>query len=159
MATGRRNSVSQLNKLIPVPIQLNNFEDVPEDSENQAANKLSHITNVMVGDHHQISGDAGKSYIVWSIKIILDDSIYSSILIYKRYSELEALRNKMINHFPQDVSNIPQLPPKDNVKLSRLFLANNWLEERRKGIQWFMSNILLNPKFQNSLIVLEFILK
>lgn len=149
---------SKLDKLTPMPIQLNNYGD---DIENYSgsSNKLSHITNVMVGEYHQISGDAGKSYIVWSIKIILDDSIYSSILIYKRYSELQALRTNLLNHFPQDAKNIPDLPPKDSINLDRLFLSNNWLEHRRKGIQWFLSNILLNPKFQNSSIVKDFILK
>jgi hypothetical protein len=157
MPDKRRNSLSQLNKLLPVPIQLNNFEDDIETAD-VLASRLSHITNVMVGEHHTVSGQIGKPYVVWSIKIILDDSDYASIVLYKRYSELEQFRSQLLAQFPSESKNIPPLPSKDNVNLDRLFMTNKWLEHRRRGLQWFLSNILLNPRFQSSFIVKEFIL-
>lgn len=141
-----------LRKVNPMPIELNKNDDIPLPS-------LSHITNVMVGEYHHIAGDAGPSYLVWTIKVILNNSLHSSLLIYKRYSELLSFRDDLINHFHEYSSDIPPLPPKDSINFGRFMLSDTWLENRRKGIQWFLSNILLNPKFQNTDIVKKFILQ
>ncbi|KAK6457041.1 Phox homologous domain-containing protein [Scheffersomyces xylosifermentans] len=163
MSRAHSNSVSQLNKILPVPIELHDGDQDIEQSTNNAearkANKLSHITNVLVGEHHLVEGESGKSYIVWSIKIILDDSEYSSIVIYKRYNEILKFYQDLVAYYKNSSSTIiPALPPKDNFSIDRLFMSTNWLEERRKGLQWFMSNVLLNPKLQDSDVVKQFIL-
>lgn len=147
--------VSQLNQIVPVPILLNNDETVERQN---AKVQLSHISNVIVGDYHVIQGEVGKSFTVWSIKIILDDLDYASILIYKRYSEIEEFRHRLVKQFAEYSSNIPGLPPKDSFSLDRLFMSKRWLEERRRGLQWFLSNVLLNLRFQNHEIVKSFIL-
>lgn len=146
-----RNSVTQLNKVLPVPIQLE------DETNSEHFNSLSHITDVLVGDYHVIQGEGGSSYVVWSIRIIVDDSVYSSMVIYKRYSDIQKFRDTLIQHYPG--SEIPQLPPKDNFSLQRLLMSDYWLENRRKGLQWFMTNVLLNPKHQHSPVITDFILK
>lgn len=145
------DSLARLNKVLPVPISL-------EDRTPTAAhfNESSHITDVLVGDYHIVEGDGGKPYIVWSIRIIINDSTYSSITIYKRYSELEKFRSKISSNY-KDID-IPNLPPKDNFNFQRYIWSNSWLETRRKGLQWFMTNVLLNPKLQHSSIITEFVL-
>lgn len=147
----REDSVSRLNKILPVPITL---EDRTPSA--QHFDSTSHITDVLVGDYHIIEGEIGKPYIVWSIRIIINDLNYSSILIYKRYSEIESFRNKLVASY-KDVD-IPRLPPKDNLNFQRYLWSSNWLETRRKGLQWFMTNVLLNPKLQHNEIVTEFVL-
>lgn len=161
MSRPHANSVSRLNKILPVPIELLNEDDDIEESQTSASttNRLSHITNVLVGEHHVVEGEVGKSYIVWLIKIVLDDSEYSSIVIYKRYNEIAQFHQDLVSRYQNNsTAIIPSLPPKDSFSIDRLFLLNNWLEDRRRGLQWFMSNVLLNPKLQNSEIVKDFIL-
>lgn len=154
MSSKRRNTLTQLNRVLPVPITLDNVDNVQY-------NQSSHITDVLVGDYHIIGGEkesgGGSAYVVWSIRIILNDSMYSSILLYKRYSDIEKFRNKLVYQFPR-ASDIPQLPSKDSFSIQRMFLAGQWLEARRKGLQWFMTSVLLNPKYQKSDLVTEFIL-
>ncbi|KAL6451312.1 YPT35 Endosomal/vacuolar adapter protein YPT35 [Candida maltosa Xu316] len=155
MSRNKSNSVSQLNKILPVPIELHSGETLEEHQENH----LNHITNVIVGESHLIQGEYGKSYISWQIKITINDLDFSSIVIYKRYTEIQQLRHDLLKIFHGDVTiNIPELPPKDNLSFDRLLMSRNWLEERRKGLQWFLSNVLLDPVFQKCNVVKDFVL-
>lgn len=151
VGNSHRNSVTQLNKLLPVPIQLE------DGSNSEHFSTSSHITDVLVGDYHIVQGEGGVSYVVWSIRIIVNDSVYSSNVIYKRYSDIERFRQVLVKHFPK--VDIPPLPPKDNFSIQRMVFSDNWLENRRKGLQWFMTNVLLNPKLQHSSVIMDFILR
>ncbi|EGV65977.1 PX domain-containing protein YPT35 [Yamadazyma tenuis ATCC 10573] len=151
MTRPHSHSLSQLNKVLPVPISL---EDRTPDSSHFLEN--SHITDVLVGDYHIISGDGGRPYIVWVIRIIINGSTHNSICIYKRYTDIERFRQMLVKQH-KDVD-IPDLPVKDSMSLQRMMWSSNWLETRRKGLQWFMTNVLLNPKLQHSNVVTEFVL-
>ncbi|ODV78632.1 PX domain-containing protein YPT35 [Suhomyces tanzawaensis NRRL Y-17324] len=147
----RRNTLSQLNRVLPVPIQLHGDESGDE------SHSSSHITNVMVGDHHVVEGQGGPSFTVWSIKVMLDESEYTSIELYKRYLDIERFQYQLKTEFAAYNYNIPELPPKDSFSLERMTMSRRWLEERRRGLQWFLRNVLLNPMFQRSQAVREFI--
>lgn len=140
-----------LERIAPVPITMNGIDD----EENTA---IALITNVLVGDYHEITGDVGKPYVVWQIKITLGDSDYSSIHLYKRYLEFEQFRRLLIEAFPDDRSTIASLPAKDNFAVNRVMQTRTWLEKRRRGLQWFLSNVLLNPKYQKLAVVTLFLL-
>ncbi|QEL61210.1 hypothetical protein SBP28_003250 [Candidozyma auris] len=43
--------------------------------------------------------------------------------------------------------------------LSRMWFSDSWLESRRRGLQWFMTYVLLNPKYQHSPVITQFVLK
>lgn len=137
----------KLNKVAPVPIQL----------EDHGPTQLepTHISDVLVGEHHTIKGENGQSYVVWAIRIIVNDSIYLSIVVYKRYREIEAFRNQLVAEYGNE---IPPLPPKDPISIQRITNPQAWLEERRKGLQWFITNVLLNPKWQRAPTVRQFVL-
>lgn len=141
----RGKDVSQLQQIAPVPIQL------------QSDNQLSHITNVVVGDYRDVSGENGASYMSWPVLITLDDSPYTGIQIYRRYSEFEKLRQQLLEKFKYTPTVVPELPGKDDFSLERLKRTDRWIEKRRKGLQWFMSNVLLNPRFQQLDVVMQFI--
>lgn len=149
--SNHRNSLSQLNKLLPVPITLEDRTSI------HTFDQSSHITDVLVGDYHIIEGEGGKPYIVWSIKVIINELNHSSIVIYKRYRDIEAFRNNLVEYHKS--IEIPKLPGKDNFKLQRFVWSSHWLEKRRKGLQWFMTNVLLNPKLQHSPMIAKFILE
>lgn len=141
----RVKNVSHLQQIAPIPIQL------------QSDNQLSHITNVVVGDYRDVKGEKGLSYMSWPILITLDDSPYTGIQIYRRYSEFEKLRQDLLQKFKYSSTEVPELPGKDDFSLDRLKRSSQWIEKRRKGLQWFMSNVLLNPRFQQLDVVMKFI--
>lgn len=142
-----------LKPVAPVPISL-----VEGALDHSHFNSTSHITDVLVGDYHYISGDGLSAlYMTWSIRVVVDDAFHSLILIYKRYSDIEKLRFRLIADFPSE--SIPSLPPKDTFSVQRLCGLDLWLEHRRNGLQWFLTNVLLNPKYQHHQIITEFVLQ
>lgn len=142
---------SGLNAIAPVPIQV-----IDGATGHTHFTGASHITDVLVGEHHLIQGEGAALYVVWSIRIVVDEALYSLILLYKRYSDIETFRQKLVKEYPKD--KFPVLPPKDNFSVLRIWLLDLWLETRRKGLQWFLTNVLLNPKYQHSPIITEFVL-
>lgn len=136
----RRNTITKLNSILPVPIEL-------ENNDHTDAEHVSHVTDCLVGDYHIIGDNTASSYIVWTIKVIINDAAYSSIVLYRRYSEIELFRNKLVKRHPGE--RIPILPSKDSVSFMRLTMQASWLEDRRRGLQWFLTSILLNPRYQN----------
>lgn len=137
----------QLNHLLPVPITLEDHTTTTNSFSSR------HITDVLVADHHIIEGDGGRPYIVWQIRIILNNS--NSICIYKRFSDIEQFRKKLVKE--NKGIEIPALPPKDNMSLQRMLWTSNWVETRRRGLQWFMTNVMLNPRYGEDAIR-EFVL-
>lgn len=77
------------------------------------------------------------------------------ITIHKRYSEFVSLRQRLWYAFPQQRKGIPELPPKSVVSKFR----ESFLESRRKGLEYFLLTILLNPVFAQSPIVKDFVRK
>lgn len=144
-------NLSSLNAVAPAPILLTDGS-----FGHDHAQAVSHITDVLLGDHHVVAGDGAGQYVVWSVRIVVDDAPHSPIVLYKRYSDLEALRAKLVKLYPRD--DFPQLPPKDSFSVLRLWLLDRWLENRRKGLQWFLTSVLLNPKYQHLAVVTEFVL-
>lgn len=116
----------------------------------------SHITDVLVGESHLVRGDTSGRYLVWPIRVVVDEATHSLIFLYKRYSDIEAFRAEVVRAFPDE--GIPLLPPKDSFLMARLLLLELWLEKRRKGIQWFLTNVLLNPRCQHSDAITRFVL-
>lgn len=147
----KRKDNSGLTAIAPVPIQI-----VEQAQGHEHFSESSHITDVLVGDYHVIEGDGSGLYVVWSIRIVVDDAPYSLIVLYKRYSDIEVFRAKVVKEYPKD--NFPLLPPKDNFSVLRMWLLDLWLESRRKGLQWFLTNVLLNPKYQHSPVITSFVL-
>lgn len=140
-----------LSAIAPIPIQI-----VDGAVGHEHFSETSHITDVLVGDYHVIQGEGSGLYMVWSIRIVVDEAPYSLILLYKRYSDIEAFRLKLVKEYPKD--NFPLLPAKDSFSVLRIWLLELWLEARRKGLQWFLTNVLLNPKYQHSPIITSFVL-
>ncbi|KAL1892657.1 hypothetical protein Sste5346_006943 [Sporothrix stenoceras] len=78
-----------------------------------------------------------------------------SFCIYKRYSEFDTLRRRLVASFPQARGGgaLPPLPPKSVLGKFR----PAFLEQRRLGLQYFLNCILLNPEFAGSPVLQDFL--
>ncbi|CAK7224243.1 hypothetical protein SBRCBS47491_005482 [Sporothrix bragantina] len=114
------------------------------------------------------------AFVVWTIRVQTLDSTSSgggsgrtssspqsptagghSFCVYKRYSEFDTLRKRLLASFPQARGGgaLPPLPPKT-------VLGNfkpEFLEKRRLGLQYFLNCILLNPEFAGSPVLQDFL--
>lgn len=149
--SGQGHDHTRLKAVAPVPIQI-----VDGVAGHEHFSETSHITDVLVGACHVIQGDGSGLYVVWPIRIVVDEAPYSLILLYKRYSDIEKFRQKLTQEFRSD--KIAELPPKDSFSVLRMWLLDLWLEARRKGLQWFFTNVLLDPRYQHSPVITEFVL-
>lgn len=147
-----RRKASGLERVPATPIELT------QDSLGHThLTETSTITDVLLGDYHLVSGEGiTGQYIVWTIRIVIDDALRSLIVLFKRYSDIERLRYGLQKAFPDEY--LPEFPPKDSLSLQRLWRNEGWLEKRRRGLQWFLTNVLLNPKFHHSQVITDFVL-
>jgi len=93
------------------------------------------------------SGDSkarrGPGYVVWLCTIELQDTAAAPIKVRRRYSDFVALRSQLCIAFPHHGRlNIPVLPPKSYVSKFR----TPFLEKRRRGLEYFLASIVLNPQ-------------
>lgn len=164
-----------MDDLLPVnpdPIQLIDRTQNPDENSAGVWAK-----NVHIDDHSLIQGSSkAGAYVIWIIRIeilgpngvrvgdgdegparrpnvIHANAGGSIITIRKRYSEFDELRDQLRYAFPKRRNEIPDLPPKSLVSKIR----GAFLESRRKGLEYFLLCILLNPVFAGSPIVKKFV--
>lgn len=163
----------------PDPIQLIDRTQNPDENSAGVWAK-----NVHIDDYSLIQGSSkAGAYVVWTVHIETmgptsmrtynnggDSNNINSIArngssgtiggggggvitIRKRYSEFDELRDQLRYAFPRRRNEIPDLPPKSVVSKFRAA----FLESRRKGLEYFLLCILLNPVFAGSPIVKKFV--
>jgi len=159
----------KLKYLPPVPIQMVD-EDQEEDDECTASTGQNHnhsnfhshggstnqkslnawASDVRIGDCTIVRGSGSQKFAVWSITI--QTSKGGHIHLLKRYSEFDQLRSELVRAFPDHVNEIPKLPQK------KVFgnLNNEFLVKRRRGLEFFISCVMLNPVLANSDMVKRF---
>ncbi|CAK7269131.1 hypothetical protein SEPCBS119000_003412 [Sporothrix epigloea] len=105
------------------------------------------------------------AFVVWTIRVQTLDSTAGaaqpsaatghSFCVYKRYSEFDTLRQRLVASFPQARGGgaLPPLPPKTVLGNFR----PEFLEKRRSGLQYFLNCILLNPEFAGSPVLQDFL--
>jgi hypothetical protein len=132
----------KLQYVPPVPIQLHD-----EDT----THKETWASDVHIGDCTVVTGSNGSQFAVWTISI--HTTAGGTIKLLKRYSEMDSLRRDLVRTFPDHVSEIPRLPPKKVIGN----LNNKFLMQRRRGLEYFVNCVLLNPDLGNSEIVRKFV--
>ena len=76
------------------------------------------------------------------------------MVIRKRYSDFDDLRQRLVKAFPQSTNeSLPPLPPKSAIYKFRA----KFLERRRESLAYFLHCVLLNPEYASSLIVKDFV--
>jgi len=146
------------------PIDLIDHTQSAVPFRNEQGGEDSWAVNVLVDDY-TIVGDPDKagSYVVWKINVELKADLVPGdsqpnpsavstgryVEAHKRYSEFTAFRDKLIARYPELTAAIPELPPKSVVGKFR----PAFLEKRRKGLEWFLSCVMLNPQLCNTPVV------
>ncbi|GME78445.1 unnamed protein product [[Candida] boidinii] len=108
-----------------------------------------------IGEPVIIKGNVsgGSQYVIWTIEF--DTVNGSKIITRRRYSEFEELRAKLMKKYSKMFS-IPELPGK--TYLSSRFNPEV-LEERRGGLEFFLSTVVMNPFICDCEEVKEFVMK
>ncbi|KAK9371239.1 Phox homologous domain-containing protein [Lipomyces kononenkoae] len=136
-----------LTPVDPIPITL-----VDRSMDDGDVNCQMWARSAWVGDYSIIAG-TGKAgaYVTWLC--VVDTVEGRTIRFRKRYSEFCELQNALADEFPSLRAAIPGLPPKSIISKFR----PAFLEERRRGLEYFLACIVLNPVFAGSTVVKGFI--
>ncbi|KAK9386514.1 Phox homologous domain-containing protein [Lipomyces mesembrius] len=131
----------------PMPITL-----VDHSMDDGDVNGKIWARSAWAGDYSIVAG-AGKAgaYVTWLC--VIETVEGRTIRFRKRYSEFCQLQNALSGEFPQLRAAIPGLPPKSIISKFR----PAFLEERRRGLEYFLACIVLNPVFAGSTVVKDFI--
>lgn len=135
----------------PHPIRLLNDDESKAGAE---TTRSVYIEDVSVRGYSIVSGERGCGFDTWAVCIRYHNCV-TPIIKYRRYTEFEHLKRRLQHELADQA--IPELPPKDLFSAGRLWKRPQWYEERRRGLQWFTSNVLLNPRLQTSTAVLRFL--
>ncbi|CAG8496959.1 5769_t:CDS:10 [Diversispora eburnea] len=92
-------------------------------------------------------GTGYGSYIVYTCSVKGQEG--SHITVRKRYSEFITLRSQLIKAQPKYRKLIPRLPPK---QVMGKFMPE-FIERRRKDLEYFLSYVLLHPVLGSTLVV------
>lgn len=135
----KRMAAETLREVQPDPIVL-------EDHTTQA-NPLWTRSVEVIG-YDIVGSERGNpqpgSYVVWKVTIRTTQG--AVLRFQRRYSEFDALRNTLIKEFSGRGLSIPELPAKALVAR----FDGRFLEERRKGLEYFLQQLLLNPEYADS---------
>ncbi|KAK9459866.1 Phox homologous domain-containing protein [Lipomyces oligophaga] len=131
----------------PVPIAM-----VDHSMDDDASSGKMWARSAWVGDFSIVSGATKAStYVSWLC--VIETVERRTIKFRKRYSEFVALQTALCKEYPLLRAAIPGLPPKSIISKFR----PAFLEERRRGLEFFLACIILNPVFTGSQVVKEFI--
>lgn len=92
-----------------------------------------------------------KLPVVW--EVLIETGRNNTIRLLRRYSEIDALRTQLLAAYPNLSLQIPSLPDKSVVAREE----PRFLESRRRGLEYFLLCILLNPHFASTPIVKDFV--
>ncbi len=143
------SSATQLSVERPPPITL--ADNTQPESPSQSA---LWAKSVAIEDYVVVRGNPTGlgAYVVWNCRVQTLDG--GPMVIRKRYSEFEDLRQKLVKAFPQSTKkSLPPLPPKSPIYKFR----PQFLEKRRQGLVYFLTCIMLNPEYAGSELVKSFI--
>ncbi|KAL3232321.1 Endosomal/vacuolar adapter protein YPT35 [Nakaseomyces bracarensis] len=157
------------NKILvldPEPITLLDNDDntmatitSTQSRRSSIANSNFYFEKVFVSDCTIVSGEEHTpKFAVWKVTVVMHplNSTHTGsfhIRTYKRYSDFvkfrECLLDRIREERPQSVKEIPALPPTVKWyyygwKYDEVNLDKNWLAKRRKGLELFINQVLLN---------------
>lgn len=137
----------------------NTIQDVdPEPialEDRRAADNQSWASNVAVTSHRIVGTDPegrpeAGAYVVWYIRVITVRG--GKFSVYHRYSDFIILREQLIMEKPLHTLDIPELPPRTPfAKFNPQFL-----EQRRRGLEYFLKCVVLNGDLSNSHAIRQF---
>lgn len=134
------------------PITLHDNDGTNSQSQSRLWAKAVTIDDYVIINGSNATGIG--AYVVWICQVETLDG--SPMIIRKRYSEFDQLRNDLLKAFPHTArTSLPPLPSKSAIYKFRA----KFLEKRRTGLAYFLNCILLDPVYSGSPVVKNFIFK
>lgn len=132
------------------------LKDNTDEDDNDPAHAHQQLwaRSITIDDYVIIKGNnaAIGAYVVWICKVETLDG--SPMIVRKRYSEFDQLRNNLLRAFPDSTNtSLPPLPPKSAIYKFK----PKFLEKRRAGLAYFLNCVMLSPQYASSIIVKDFI--
>lgn len=132
-----------MTQLPPEPIKLVDLSDEPS---------YVWARDVRIGQYDIIEGATrAGAYVVYVVNITKVNG--GNMTVMRRYSEIARFRDRLVEAFPDRRNEIPPLPPKTVVARFR----PQFLEQRRRQLEYFLMCVLLNPAFASCKVVKEFV--
>ncbi|KAI0509119.1 PX domain-containing protein [Xylaria bambusicola] len=148
---GRNVSSASVDSLVAAGLGITLQDN--ENSSTDDRGSACWAKSVEVTDYVTVNGSATNigAFVVWNIRV--ETLSGSFMVIRKRYSEFDDLRWRLMRTFPGFEAAVPELPPKSLISKFR----PRFLEQRRAGLQYFLTCIMLNPEFSGSPVLKEFL--
>ncbi|CCF58144.1 hypothetical protein KAFR_0D04970 [Kazachstania africana CBS 2517] len=148
--------------LPPEPITLLDEENDEEDGHetrvrsSSAVNAAFRICKISVDNFTMVKGDKGTKFGVWKVTSILEHRQKGgnrSIETFRRYSDFVILRENILVNLQGTNIKIPELPSTvpwyKCWKYQEINYDHTWLNERRKGLEYFINFVILNERIFN----------
>lgn len=149
--SGTQSTTRSLERPPPITLKDNTDDDYDDPAH---AHQQLWARSIAIDDYVVVKGSnvAIGAYVVWICKVETLDG--SPMIIRKRYSEFDELRNNLLRAFPDSTdTSLPALPPKSAIYKFK----PKFLEKRRAGLAYFLNCVMLSPQYASSIIVKEFI--
>ncbi|GME84989.1 unnamed protein product [Ambrosiozyma monospora] len=142
--TSERTGRPMLEILAPVPITLEDHSESGAHNDEHASTLFNNgdiwCVNCFVGEPYSIEGTNGGKYTLWQIE--LDTVRGGRIRIRKRYNDFVRLREQLVRKYGRQTV-VMRLPPKTVMFQDRFNKV--FLEKRRKGLDYWLHSVVLNP--------------
>lgn len=144
--------ITNLKKVEPIPIKLYDATADNADNNQDEANNLWCV-NCSINNPIIIEGTNLGKYTLWNIDF--KTSTGNKVTVKKRYRDFEELYNVLKRKYSGKVL-ISHLPPKNSIFQNRFDVE--FLEKRRKSLEYWLNNVVLNPVIGNCEEIKKFVL-
>ncbi len=143
-----------LYAVAPVPIDIQDNTDTGIFVHGQANNNNEvWCKSCTLGDPVIITGNNSGKYTVWTILFYTLRG--TKIVARRRYNDFVHFKGQLDSKYGS-ITYIPDLPPKTYFYQNRF--STNFLEKRRKSLEFWLNSVILNPKLSATLEVKNFAL-
>lgn len=149
-----------LDAVSPEPIQLCDHTqqaEAPRPSNTtdatHKAQRESWCVNCTVADPRIVEGSNLGRYVVWNLTFRLANG--GAIRVKRRYNDFVKLHDALAQRYGKDIT-VCRLPPKSGLLQDRF--AGEFLEQRRRSLEYWINTIVLDPVLGFSDNVRQFVL-
>lgn len=154
-AAAANGQTGTLHLLNPMPVNLNDFTDsISVNGTTAGAKPHNWCQNCIIGDPTIVSGNNNARYTLWTIEFQTERG--NRVHTRRRYNDFVALRRILVDKHGKETY-IMKLPRKTYFLQDRF--QPEFLEERRRGLEYWLNSVVLNPVLGGTAEVKQFVLQ